>query len=73
MEVDSETGKKGHVISSGYTVNLDILHAFDSIVTKSKNGALKLAAEGDPGYNPVAYVRISDIIYGKNPTENYEV
>ena len=72
IEGDSETGKEGFIISSGYTATIDLMHAFDSVATKSKEFR-KLAAEGDPGYDPVAYVDLVDASYTKHPEENYGV
>ena len=72
IEGDSETGKEGFVISSGYTATIDLMHAFDSVATK-KNEFRKLANEGDPGYDPVVYVDLEDASYAKHPVENYGV
>lgn len=70
MEGNSETGKKGFVISSEYTANIDLMHAFDSVVTRTK-GASKLAAEGDPRYNPMVYVWLSRMNYSDSGLWEY--
>ena len=66
---DAETGKTGYYIASGYTVNVDIMSEwysrFESWKGKYRK-LLKSSVEGepdDPGYNPVAYVYLSDMRY----------
>ena len=71
---DADTGRKGFLITSGWTRNEDIMGAFDSRVTPNRRSRgieeSKLAAEGDPGYDPVAYVDLDDMSYGKHPDGN---
>ena len=68
VEGDADTGRKGFLITSGNTSNQDIWDAFDSNVTRTGGvSASRLAAEGDPGYDPVAYVDLSDMSYTRNP------
>ena len=66
---DAETGKTGYYIASGYTVNVDIMSEwysrFESI-DGTHYSLYKSNVEGepdDPGYNPVAYVYLSDMRY----------
>ena len=67
-EGDADTGREGFLITSGNTSNQDIWDAFDSHVTRTGGvSASRLAAEGDPGYDPVAYVDLSDMNYTRNP------
>ena len=64
QEGDADTGRKGFLITSGNTSNQDIWDAFDSHVTRTGGvSASRLADEGDPGYDPVAYVDLSDMNY----------
>ena len=68
QEGDSDTGREGFLITSGNTSKQDIWDAFDSNVTRTGGvSASRLADEGDPGYDPVAYVDLSDMNYTRNP------
>lgn len=62
---DSETSRSGFVITWRTTENVDIMHTFASVVTKTTGGG-KLSAEGDPGYESEAYVDLTDMSYGKD-------
>ena len=65
---DADTGREGFLIRSGNTSKQDIWDAFDSNVTRTGGvSASRLAGEGDPGYDPIAYVDLSDMSYTRNP------
>ena len=70
---DADTGREGFLITSGWTRNEDIMGAFDSRVTPNRRSRGieddRLVDEGDPGYDPIAYVNLDDISYAKHPTE----
>ena len=66
---DAETGKSEFYITTGYTVNVDIMSEWSSRFESWKGNYRKLLKSNvkgepdDPGYNPVAYVYLSDMRY----------
>lgn len=70
---DDVVSAEGSVTSRGYTVNVDLMHAFDSVTTKSNNVAKNCRQRAIHDTIPVAYVGLSDMSYGKRPDTGYEV